>query len=275
MVERIKMKKVFAILLTLSLLIPFGNLVLSQENQKELKAKESEVLNFAKDFVDKTYKSLRPMEFQELSEKYLKPGNELFNTEMEVRNAVDHSTVRDFKEDGLEITLFEHEFQKVELKEKLGNIYRVELAFDESWDTSEYNNDSKDPERTPQGMARQVMVTVEDESGRLYITDLFGLNDGISSRLNKDLEEAKPLKEEAFKSFKKASSKTEYYLNALEPNGISPKRSSDETEGEVKEKTYTSIEELKNAQLENLANIREELVAPPAMNLYDDNTNRI
>ena len=269
------MKKVFVVLIALLILIPLGFNIKSSARQNNVEFTDREVLDFAKDFVDKTYKSLRPMEFQELSEKYLKPGNELFNTEMEVRNAVDHSTVRDFKEDGLEITLFEHEFQKVELKEKLGNIYRVELAFDESWDTSEYNNDSKDPERTPQGMARQVMVTVEDESGRLYITDLFGLNDGISSRLNKDLEEAKPLKEEAFKSFKKASSKTEYYLNALEPNGISPKRSSDETEGEVKEKTYTSIEELKNAQLENLANIREELVAPPAMNLYDDNTNRI
>lgn len=268
-VERLKMKKCLAVLLALCLIIPFGYMAYAKQNEEKEKATESEVLSFAKEFADETYQSLRPMDYKDIEEKYLKPDNELFNTEMEVRNAVDHSIVRDFKNNGLEITIFEHEFNNVELKEKYKNLYRVQVDFDEIWDTSEHKFDSDDPERSPQGTKYSIIITVENDNGKLYVTDLYGLNDGISFRLNKDMEMIKPLKE-SLKPSEKLSSKTTTYLNGSEPKGISPVKSDDETEEEPEETIYNSLEELRKAQLQNLANIREGFTAPPAMSLDED-----
>lgn len=263
------MKKCLAVLLAICLIIPFGYMAYAKQNEEKEKATESEVLSFAKKFADETYQSLRPMDYKDIEEKYLKPVNELFNTEMEVRNAVDHSIVRDFKDNGLEITIFEHEFNNVELKEKYKNLYRVQVDFDEIWDTSEHKFDSDDPERSPQGTKYSIIITVENDNGKLYVTDLYGLNDGISFRLNKEMEMIKPL-EESLKSSEKLSSKTTTYLNGSEPKGISPVKSDDETEEEPEETIYNSLEELRKAQLQNLANIREGFTAPPAMSLDED-----
>lgn len=268
-VERLKMKKVLAILLAICLIIPLGYMAYAKQSEKKDKAIESEVLSFAKEFADETYKTLKPMDYKDIEEKYLKPGNELFNTEMEVRNAVDHSIVRDFKNNGLEITLFKHEFNNVELKEKYKNLYRVLLDFDEIWETSGNRADSTDPEKSSQGMNRSIILTVENDNGKLYVTDLYGLNDGISFRLNKDMEMIKPL-EESLKPSEKLSSKTTTYLNGSEPKGISPVKSDDETEEEPEETIYNSLEELRKAQLQNLANIREGLTASAAMSLDED-----
>ena len=263
------MKKVLAILLAICLIIPLGYMAYAKQSEEKDKATESEVLSFAKEFADETYQSLRPMDYKDIEEKYLKPGNELFNTEMEVRNAVDHSIVRDFKDNGLEITIFEHEFNNVELKEKYKNLYRVKVDFHEIWDTSEHKFDSDDPERSPQGTRYSIIITVENDNGKLYVTDLYGLNDGISFRLNKEMGMIKPL-EESLKPSEKLSSKTTTYLNGSEPKGISPVKADDETEEEPEETIYNSLEELRKAQLQNLANIREGLTAPPAMSLDED-----
>lgn len=263
------MKKYLAVLLAICLIIPFGYMAYAKQSEEKEKATESGVLSFAKEFADETYKTLKPMDYKDIEEKYLKPGNELFNTEMEVRNAVDHSIVRDFKNNGLEITLFKHEFNNVELKEKYKNLYRVLLNFDEIWETSGNRADSTDSEKSSQGMNRSIILTVENDNGKLYVTDLYGLNDGISFRLNKDMEMIKPL-EESLKPSEKLSSKTTTYLNGSEPKGISPVKSDDETEEEPEETIYNSLEELRKAQLQNLANIREGLTAPPAMSLDED-----
>ena len=268
-VERLKMKKYLAVVLAICLIIPFGYMAYAKQSEEKDKLTESEVLSFAKEFADETYKTLKPMDYKDIEEKYLKPGNELFNIEMEVRNAVDHSIVRDFKDNGLEITLFKHEFNNVELKEKYKNLYRVELDFDEVWENSKSKTDSTDPEKSSQGMNRSIILTVENDNGKLYVTDLYGLNDGISFRLNKDMEMIKPL-EESLKPSEKLSSKTTTYLNESEPKGISPVNSDDETEEEPEETIYSSLEELRKAQLQNLANIREGLTAPPAMSLDED-----
>ena len=53
-VERLKMKKCLAVLLAICFLFPFGNVVLAEQNQKEAGVSESEVLEFAKEFVDET-----------------------------------------------------------------------------------------------------------------------------------------------------------------------------------------------------------------------------
>ena len=271
-VERLKMKKCLAVLLALCLLFPFGNVVLAEQNQKEAGVSESEVIEFAKEFVDETYQSLRPMEFKEIEEKYLKPDNELFNIEMDIRNAVDHSIIKDFSDNGLEVILFKHEFKNIVLKEQFLNKYRIYINFSEIWELSEHEFGSKDPERTPQGINYEVIVTVENDEGRLYITDLNGINDPVSLKLNKDTREPKPLSDEFLVKLNKGSSKEEYYLNASEPNGISPKKMQDESTGEVAEKIYNTPEELKKAQLQNLANLKEELTAPAAMRLDEDNT---
>lgn len=268
------MKKIIVSFLILSFLIPLGHKAYAESLEYNVDVKDREVMEFAKEFIDKTYKSLKPMEFKDLSEKYLKQEESLFNKEMEIRNAVDHSTVRDFKDNGLEITLFKHEFNKVEVKEKIGNLYRVELCFDEIWEASESKYDSKDEERTPQGISRNVIVTVENDNKRLFITDLVGLNDGISLKLNKEALNLKPLIETSTKSKTKFSSKTEYYLNGLEPKGITPVKSEDESERVPKETIYNSERELKKAQIHNLENIKEQLTAPPKMRLEEDNSTK-
>ena len=235
-----------------------------------------EVETFTQKFLMDGYETLKPIPFKELVSKYLSEKNELFNKEMFIRNHMALTILENFEKQGVYVTDYHQTIHSIST-DVVDQKYYVHVQLEDAWSTTPFKNQSADPEKSSIGDTYDVVVTVEEDGGRLVISDLHAAFDGISARLNKEYVDDVPERtRKAEEGLSAVDPQDIPYLNPNQADGITKVDSEALNGGEPSFlkaseplRLPESEAELRQRQDENLNQILKELTKETTIDLND------
>ncbi|MDO5718740.1 MAG: hypothetical protein Q4P34_07140 [Tissierellia bacterium] len=169
-------KKISSIIIFIMIITSHSYAVNSTQKEKEIK-------EFAILFLKDAFNPREGFNYKDISEKYLKEDNFLFNKEMYIRALFSESELKSDELSDIEVTNYNFRIKNISVHRIDGKYYKVIV---DEVDRS-YRFNIKSNEEINRSVIHTVELLVMDEDGKYYIMDIFS-DDTMSNIFFKDFE---------------------------------------------------------------------------------------